>query len=416
MRWHDRAVMFSAMSNVGHPPMGTMRRANSWGVALLRHARASQAVTAFALMIVAVVLGILRSSVSSEIPVLAQIIPVMAGGVLLSFRWLVALTVVAMVVAGFTLASLPTGGPLIGPLVVLGLGAWIVLAGAKVRSRLGVRGTRGETMLIELREVLALQGELPDLPRDWRAESFIRSAGGASFSGDFVVSVTSQHDTVLEVALVDVSGKGLDAGTRALLLSGAFGGLLGVVPPEEFLPAANQYLRRQKWEDDFATVVHVALDLAGGEYQIRTAGHPPAIHFDAWSGRWQARDTEGPLLGLLEHPEFRAVTGQLKLGDALFLYSDGMVETRRRDIGLGIDKLVGHAERMVGRGFKGAARQLVEEIGGAHDDAALVVVHRATHPSQITAGEQLQTRSWLPPSLKRRRTPPRTARTRELTG
>ena len=407
--------MFSPMSNVGgHPPMGTMRRAGSWGGALLRHARASQGVTAFALMVVAVVLGIMRSSVSSEIPVLAQIIPVMAGGVLLSFRWLVALTVVAMVVAGYTLATLPTGGPLVGPLIVLGLAAWIVLTGAKVRSRLGVLGTRGETMLIELREVLVLQGELPDLPRDWRAESYIRSAGGASFSGDFVVSATTE--SMLEVALVDVSGKGVDAGTRALLLSGAFGGLLGVVAPEEFLPAANQYLRRQQWEDDFATVVHVALDLDTGDYQIRTAGHPPAIHFDAWSGRWQARDTEGPLLGLLDDPEFRVDTGQLKLGDALLLYSDGMVETRRRDIGLGIDKLVGHAERWVARGFKGAARQLVEEIGGAHDDSALVVVHRATHPSHTTTGEQIAARSWLPNSLKRRRTPPRAVRTRELTG
>ena len=34
----------------------------------------------------------------------------------------------------------------------------------------------------------------------------------------------------LEVALVDVSGKGMDAATRALLLSGAFGGVLGTVP------------------------------------------------------------------------------------------------------------------------------------------------------------------------------------------
>lgn len=396
--------------------MGTTQRVGSWGRALMRRARGSQGVTALTLMIVAVGLGILRSAVSSEIPVLAQIIPVMAGGVLLTFRWLVALTVVAMVVAGYTLATLPTGGPLIGPLVVLGLAAWIVLAGAKVRSRLGVLGTRGETMLIELREVLALQGQLPELPTEWRAESWIRSAGGASFSGDFVVSVTSERDTVLEVALVDVSGKGLDAGTRALLLSGAFGGLLGVVPPEEFLPAANQYLRRQDWDDDFATVVHVALNLVSGEYQIRTAGHPPAVHFDAWSGRWQARDTDGPLLGLVDHPEFQVDTGQLKLGDALLLYSDGMVETRRRDIGLGIDKLVGHAERMVASEFKGAAKQLVEQIGGVHDDAALVLVHRATHPSHVPAGEQIAARSWLPASLKRRRTPPRADRTRELTG
>ena len=111
---------------------------------------------------------------------------------------------------------------------------------------------------------------------------------------------TTRGDQVLEVALVDVSGKGIDAGTRALLLSGAFGGLLGVVPVEEFLPPANHYLRRQDWDDDFATVVHVAVNLESGDFEVRTAGHPPAIQFDAWSGRWQTRDAEGPLLGLVE--------------------------------------------------------------------------------------------------------------------
>ncbi len=70
----------------------------------------------------------------------------------------------------------------------------------------------------------------------------LRPAGGSSFGGDFLVSACDGK--ALEVALVDVAGKGIDAGTRALLLSGAFGGLLGSVPPGDFLPACNAYLRR----------------------------------------------------------------------------------------------------------------------------------------------------------------------------
>ena len=70
---------------------------------------------------------------------------------------------------------------------------------------------------------------MPALPEGWSAEVVLRSAGGASFSGDFLVATRSDDGSQLEVALVDVSGKGVDAGTRALLLSGAFGGLLGSV-------------------------------------------------------------------------------------------------------------------------------------------------------------------------------------------
>src|SRR6266508_5368436 len=384
------------MSGASASPMGaSMQRAGSLTGSLLRHARSSQHLTAFALIAAAVVLGLASIALPKVIPVGAQIIPVLVGGLLLNFRWLVLLTVVAMGLAGLHLARPEPLRPQVGELVVLGIVAWIVLTGAKVRTRLGVQGTRGETMLIELRELLTMQGELPSLPPGWRAQSVVRSAGGGSFSGDFVVSASRERNTVLEIALVDVSGKGLDASTRALLLSGAFGGLLGVVPTEEFLPSANEYLRRQDWDDEFATVVHVAINLVTGEYQARTAGHPPAIHFDAWSGRWQTRDTDGPLLGLLEKPEFAASTGQLKQGDALLLYSDGMVETRRRDIRLGIDKLVGHAERLVAKEFAGAAQVLVDEIGGAHDDAALVLIHREMHPSNRGDRSGTATRSWL---------------------
>ncbi len=388
--------MFSPMSGVGASPVGaSMQRAGSLTGLVLRRARASQHLAAFALIVAALVLGTASISLPMVIPVGVQIIPVLVGGLLLNFRWLVLLTVVALGLAGAQLFIPEPERPRIGEVVVLAIVAWIVLTGAKVRTRLGVQGTRGETMLIELRELLTVQGELPKLPAGWDAQAVVQSAGGASFSGDFVVSASTHRGTVLEVALVDVSGKGLDAGTRALLLSGAFGGLLGVVPTEEFLPFANEYLRRQDWNDEFATVVHVAVNLVTGEYQARTAGHPPAIHFDAWSGRWQTRDTDGPLLGLLEKPEFAASTGQLKQGDALLLYSDGMVETRRRDIRLGIDKLVGHAERLVAKEFDGAAQVLVDEIGGAHDDAALVLIHREMHPSNRGDRSGTATRSWL---------------------
>ena len=160
------------------------------------------------------------------------------------------------------------------------IGAYVVLAGVMVimfamamsRARLGVQGTIGESMLVDLRDRLRTQGELPDLPAGWGAELSVLSAYGDSFSGDFVV--TSKLDDSLEIALVDVSGKGVAAGTRSLLLSGAFGGLLGSMPVDRFLPAANAYLLRQHWDEGFATAVHAFIDLSTGEFSIGSAGHP----------------------------------------------------------------------------------------------------------------------------------------------
>ena len=143
------------------------------------------------------------------------------------------------------------------------------------RSRLGVAGALGESMLVDLRDRILGQGGIPELPEGWYAESALRSAGGTPFAGDFVVAALPRRSDRLEVVVVDVSGKGEQAGTRALLLSGAFGGLLGALPPADFLPAANDYLLRQDWEEGFATAIHLSLDLGTGDFEVRTAGHPP---------------------------------------------------------------------------------------------------------------------------------------------
>ena len=129
------------------------------------------------------------------------------------------------------------------------------------RSRLGVAGVRGESMLVDLRDRINRHGGLPDLPEDWYVESALRSANGSPFAGDFVVAARPHNGDRFDVVVVDVSGKGDEAGTRSLLLSGAFGGLLGALRPEDFLPAANDFLLRQDWEEGFATAVHLSLDL-----------------------------------------------------------------------------------------------------------------------------------------------------------
>jgi serine phosphatase RsbU (regulator of sigma subunit) len=191
-----------------------------------------------------------------------------------------------------------------------------------------------------------------------------------------MVASLSRDGRHFEVAVVDVSGKGEQAGTRALLLSGAFGGLLGSMPAANFLPAANDYLLRQDWSEGFATAVHLSLNLDTGEFELRSAGHPPAVQLHAGSGRWGVHETDGPVLGLMRNAEFRLVTGRLQHGDALLLYTDGLVETPQRDISLGIDKLLGQGERLLRLGFEQGAHRLIDQLESMNDDRALLLLHR----------------------------------------
>ena len=53
-----------------------------------------------------------------------------------------------------------------------------------------------------------------------------------------------------------------------------------------------------------------------------------------------------------------------------------MVETRSRDIALGIDRMLGQAERLLRGEFEGGATRLVDALGSRNDDRALLLVHR----------------------------------------
>ncbi|MDQ0796374.1 PP2C family protein-serine/threonine phosphatase [Streptomyces sp. B1I3] len=312
----------------------------------------------------------------------ALALPIVAGGLLLrpaSLLGLYATAAAALIVESVALGPYADGPARVTPGIVLTVAAcgFFGLVLAQFRARVGVPWRRGGTMLFDLRERIRVQSALPRLPQGWHREMALRPAGGQSFSGDFVVAARTNGGRTLEAVLTDVSGKGMDAGSRALLLSGAFGGLLGSLPPHGFLPAANGYLLRQDWDEGFATSIHLVLDLESGDYELLSAGHPPALQLHAGSGQWEEKAAEGPLLGVYDGAQFDAVKGSLAPGDVLMLFTDGLVEASDRDMAEGIDRLTGEADRYVTTGFEGAAWHLIEACAkDVNDDRALLLLSR----------------------------------------
>lgn len=283
--------------------------------------------------------------------------------------------VVVVQVAALQVGGITAFAP--GDVILLGVGVSAALMFVRARDRLGLQGAASDLMLVDLRDRLVAHGRIPSLPPRWRVDSVVRAAYGDAFSGDFVVASRSRSGDLLEIVLVDVSGKGQDAGVRSLLLSGAFGGLLGTMPPERFLPAANRYLLAQDWPEGFATAVHLAVRLGTGDYTVTTAGHPPPVQMHAGSGRIAALDVPGgPALGIVDAPVFGAYQGRLEPGDTLLLYTDGLVESPGTDVELGIDRLMGEAERLVATRTGGARAVLDGVRAGDADDRALILVHR----------------------------------------
>ncbi|WP_159944566.1 MULTISPECIES: PP2C family protein-serine/threonine phosphatase [unclassified Nocardiopsis] len=308
-------------------------------------------------------------------PPSSTILTVLAGGLLLKRKSLAFLLGVVAAVLLFVAFMLDFGqvGP--GLLVTIGVTAVLSYLLSGVRERLGVQGLSGEMMLLDLRDRIRHQGRMPRLPEGWGRTAVLRQAGGSSFGGDFVVSI--RRDNRLDVAVVDVSGKGVDAGTRALMLSGAFSGLIGAVPTRDFLAHCNDYLMRNSGGEGFVTAVHLSVDLDTGEYQIASAGHPPALHYDSGSGVWSTTEAKGVVLGVIPEMTYASVTGKLRHGDAIMLCTDGLIETPGEDLDAGIDRLLGAAEQLVPRGFATGADEIVDTLSkDKNDDCALVVLWR----------------------------------------
>jgi serine phosphatase RsbU (regulator of sigma subunit) len=109
---------------------------------------------------------------------------------------------------------------------------------------------------------------------------------------------------------------------------------LDVPSPGEVLRRANQALARLLPEA-MATVACAVLDPATGDLAYASAGHPPPLVTAAATARYLDSVT-GIMLGTGIDAPFTTGKSRLPAGSGLLLYTDGLIEDRRRDLGEGM--------------------------------------------------------------------------------
>ena len=310
------------------------------------------------------------------VPVSLWFLVLMLGLMLLRFVPLLMLTVVLGAAAFWT--SVQTGFATPSreaALIPLAVGVLLAIYQSS-RQRSGLPMALSEAVLTQLRDRLQRQGVVPPLPNGWRSESATITANGPSYAGDFLVA-DLREGRWLEMALVDVCGKGTSVGPQALQFAGALGGLIGALPPAELMAAANHFLLRQESDESLATAVHLKIDLVTGDYTITSAGHPPALHWHLSQRGWAIDNARGMALGVIDDAEFTPSRGRLRPGEALMFYTDGVIESADRDLDAGIDWLRHAALQAVEtRGFTGMPKRVLKKVPRGDDDRALLVLER----------------------------------------
>jgi len=158
--------------------------------------------------------------------------------------------------------------------------------------------------------------------------------------GDFFdVFRTSQN--MLGLAIGDVSGKGAPASILMAMLYAGFKSLLKeIYPVVEIVARLNNLLTETTAEGYYATFFFGVIDRHTRRFTFTNAGHnPPLLVRKDLSVR--QLDTGGIVLGFLPDQQYRQETVELKSGDYLILYTDGVTEVKnKRDQEFGEQRLV----------------------------------------------------------------------------
>ena len=152
-----------------------------------------------------------------------------------------------------------------------------------------------------------------------------------ALGGDFY-DVVRRPDGRLGLLVGDVCGHGplaaaVGAACRIAWRTGMLSGADLVVA----VGLVDLVLRSEREEEGtFATIVSAIYDSRNGDLELLSAGHPPPLLLDLVAGHRTMVVDQGPLLGVVDRAEHVVNRMALHDGQALLLYTDGLIEGRAR--------------------------------------------------------------------------------------
>lgn len=236
-----------------------------------------------------------------------------------------------------------------------------------------------------------LPRDLPDLPACTAAARYLPAGQGADVGGDWYDIIPLSGG---QVALVvgDVMGHGLPEAATMGRLRTAVHTLADLeLPPGEIMGHLNDIVGGMG-EASYATCLYALYDSTTRVCSIARAGHPPPalVHPDG-TVHFPEPDADPPL-GAAE-PPFETVDLDVPEGSLLVLYTDGLVESSKREIDEGMAELARLLSTAQENGTAADLERLCDTLTAgllpteqeAADDAAFLVARLHALPADRMA-------------------------------
>ncbi|WTW95272.1 SpoIIE family protein phosphatase [Streptomycetaceae bacterium NBC_01309] len=247
-----------------------------------------------------------------------------------------------------------------------------------------------------------LPQDLPDIPGIEVAHRYLPGSLVTEVGGDWF-DVLPLSGGRIGLVVGDVMGHGVHAAAVMGQLRTAVRTLAGLdLPPSEVMGHLDDIVA-SLGELHYATCVYVVYDPVARTCEFASAGHLPPVLVPPGGIPVPVDPPSGAVLGVGGVP-FEQKELQVEPGSLLVLYTDGLVETRERDLDTGIGLLcdaIAEHRGPLEEASDAVISSLHKELG--FDDVALLMARLDALPEDAVASW------WLPAE------PPVVARARELT-
>ncbi|MHB9004362.1 MAG: SpoIIE family protein phosphatase [Coriobacteriia bacterium] len=209
------------------------------------------------------------------------------------------------------------------------------------------------------------------------------ASASASVGGDFYELFEIENGRYA-IMIGDVAGKGIGAARlTGLIRDGARAYLIEGHDCAGVLERVNALTYRFTSDHQFATVFLGILDVATGELEYSSAGHPAPVI--TGPGAPRQLESRGGLLGAFPHTQFPVSHTVLAGGETMCLYTDGISEARSGKELFGEDRIGDALDALKTRSLKDIADTLLSRVteysgGSLRDDVVLLLVARKPVP------------------------------------
>jgi sigma-B regulation protein RsbU (phosphoserine phosphatase) len=202
-------------------------------------------------------------------------------------------------------------------------------------------------------------------------------------SGDFYDFIPLNESNI-GIVIADVTDKGMPA---ALFMADSRSIIRASVSipiqPANAIASANRLISADSANGMFVSLFYGKLDITNGNLIYVNAGHNPPYLYQAESDTFSELDRTGLVLGIESDAEFEERTVQLKQGDFILLYTDGVTEATNAEQDLygkvRLQKLLNNHRRssakIIQAAIEGAITEFIGDISPS-DDISMMIAKR----------------------------------------